>query len=221
VAEFVAVKAQNMNDLAFDEPGSYFVFNHTAGGHEVNEFQVKSNQSNIVIDFYGTFSYKHVSGTYVLTGGTIDSILVKVNGHDAYEFTDFKLPLMKFLNHSTPGQLSPTQFDLIMNFNSLTNPDINYIVSSRFNDVLLGGAPRNEYVFEKEPFGHDTIVYFNNHADLIAFEPTIFSNPWQILSHAHLNSHKDVVIKVDAADTITLDNVHHVHDLTIADFLII
>jgi hypothetical protein len=221
MAEFVAFKAQNMNDLAFDEPGSYFVFNHTSSDHEVGEFKVKSTESNLVIDFYGTFSFKHSSGTYVLTGGTIESILVKVNGHDDYGFTDFRVPLMKFLKHSTPGQLSPTQFGLIMNFNSLTSPDVNYIVSSRFNDVLLGGVPRNEYVFEKKPFGHDQIVNFNTHGDVIAFNSTIYSTPWKILSHAHLNSHNDVVIKVDAGDTITLDNVHHVHDLTIGDFLII
>jgi hypothetical protein len=221
MAEFVAFKAQNMNDLVFDESGSYFVFNHTAGGHEVNEFQVKSSQSNLVIDFYGIFTYKHTSGTYVLTGGTIDSFLVKTNGHNDYGFEYFKLPLMKFLKHSTPGHLSTSQFNMIMDQNITTYTYTNYIVGSRFNDVLLRGLPYNEFVFDQKPFGHDTIVYFNTSYDRIAFSHTIFHNPLQVLSHSHLNSHKDVVIKVDAGDTITLDNLHHVSNLHFADFLFI
>jgi hypothetical protein len=221
MAEFVAFKAQNMNDLTFDEPGSYFSFGHSSSDHEVNEFKVKSNDSNVVIVFKGIFAFQHVSGGYSLTGGTIEYFMVEVNGHNSYAFTDFEVPLMKFLKHSTPGQLSATQFGLIMNYNSQSYPDVNYIVSSSGNDVLRGGAPRNEYVFEKKPFGHDTIAYFNTHADIIAFDHTIYGNPFQIHSHIHLNSHNDVVIKVDAADTITLDNVHHISDLTIGDFLII
>jgi hypothetical protein len=91
-------------------------------------------------------------------------------------------------------------------------------VGSSHNDVLVGGVDYNTCVFKKH-FGHDAILNFAP-TDIIEISHKIFHSFAQVHKHLRL-VHGDVQIKIDAADTITLDTVHLVSDLSAGEFLFI
>jgi Ca2+-binding RTX toxin-like protein len=97
----------------------------------------------------------------------------------------------------------------------------NTIVGRAGNDVLTGIGTDDTFKFGAG-FGHDIITDFSAGAtnnDFIAISHTLLADFGAVISHAHLNAAGDVVIKVDANDSIRLEQVQHISDLTSNDFL--
>jgi hypothetical protein len=205
---FTASEAVNMNNL----PGLHSLLTkHLKFTHET-----KASATGHIGDFTYIFKSLHSDHfTYrhkQLTGGTIGSVTVESHGNVVYKFTGLIEPVLDFTHltgsHSSLAALTST---LLAGNDIITG-------SSQHNDVLAGGVDYNTYVFKKH-FGHDTIFNFVP-TDIIEISRKIFHNFTQLHKHLHL-VHGDVQIKVDAADTITLDTVHHVSDLVASEFLFI
>ena len=79
-----------------------------------------------------------------------------------------------------------------------------------------GGPGDDEFRF-KARFGHDVITDFTQGEDMIVISHKTFANLHAVKTHSHVvDGH--VVIEVNASETIALNTVHHVHDLTVDDF---
>lgn len=98
----------------------------------------------------------------------------------------------------------------------------NTVFSTAHNDYLTGADGPDTFVFSSSHFGRDTVTDFTttgkNH-DLLQFDHTVFVSAADVVNHT-TQVGKDVVITLDAADTITLLGVH-LNQLTSSDFHII
>ena len=85
----------------------------------------------------------------------------------------------------------------------------NTITSTAANEVISGNGGNDVFVFGPS-FGNDVITDFQasgvNH-DVLQFSQNTFSSFAAVLAHA-AQVGSDVVITADAADTVTLQNVH-------------
>ena len=92
------------------------------------------------------------------------------------------------------------------------------LIGGAGNDTLIGGPGADSFVFDAG-FGKDTVHDFAATGaghDTIDFSTAVFTDFAAVQSHM-VQSGADVVITVDASDTITLKNVT-VASLTAADF---
>jgi VCBS repeat-containing protein len=72
------------------------------------------------------------------------------------------------------------------------------------DDRMTGGLGDDRFVF-RAGFGHDTVTDFG-HGDLIQVDPSLFGSFDSVMTHAQQVG-QDVVITLDAADSITLQDV--------------
>jgi Ca2+-binding RTX toxin-like protein len=84
------------------------------------------------------------------------------------------------------------------------------------NDALWGGTGRDAFHFGPN-FGHDTVFDFVAGTDLIVIDDSIFANFAEVLDHAADDGQGNTIIAVDAANSITLNNVIKAN-LSVADF---
>jgi hypothetical protein len=146
-----------------------------------------------------------------LTGGTISSLQIDLNGSIVYKFTGLQL----LVHSGFAADIFAGHFHAALELLLAGNDTIR---GSPGNDILVGGPRHNTFVYTTKHFGQDTITDFSVN-DKIAISHTIFANLDAVQDSAHVDSHGHVVIVVDASDTITLDTVHHVKDLTSGEFL--
>ena len=95
-------------------------------------------------------------------------------------------------------------------------PGNNALVSGAGNDVMTGNQGADTFVFHGTHFGNDVITDF--HPQSVNHDTLVFDNFAILLAQAAQHG-PDVVITVDAKDTITLQNVQlsslHMNDVTI------
>ena len=184
---------------------------HLVIAHE-SKTDIKGAIGSFSYDFKNAPGHAFTFHHKTATDGIVGSFSVSVNGALAYKFTGLAMPVttLNGFIHSHKSIASLTGFLLSEN---------NVVTGSRGNDVLIGGPNDNTFVFTKRTFGHDTIMNFLT-GDVIELSHKIFHSLAQVEHHAHV-VHGHVQIRVDAADTITLNTVHHVSDLTPGDFLFV
>jgi hypothetical protein len=204
---FTALQPVNMKNL----PGLHSLLTkHFSISHE-SKSEIKGNIGSFSYDFKSLPGHAFTFHHKIATGGTVGSFSVSANGAVAYKFTGLAVPVTTldgFID-SHKSIASLTSFLLSEN---------NIVTGSRGNDVLIGGPNHNIFIFKK-PFGHDRIADFSAN-DVVEISHKIFHSFAQVEKHAHI-VHGDVQIKVDAANTITLDTVHHVTDLMPGEFLFV
>jgi hypothetical protein len=89
------------------------------------------------------------------------------------------------------------------------------ITGGKGDDLLTGGAGRDTFLYSGN-FGNDTIVNFNTHHDIMHFAANDFAS-YSALEPHMVQAGADVVITLDAADTIVLTN-QTLANLTSSDF---
>jgi len=92
------------------------------------------------------------------------------------------------------------------------------------NDTLTGGADQDAFIFQYSgngpvDIGHDVVTDFTDGQDQIQVDHTIFADFASVQSHMQQVGN-DVVITVDANNSITLSNVN-INSLSANDFLIV
>jgi Bacterial Ig domain len=95
------------------------------------------------------------------------------------------------------------------------------LMSTAGNDIMTGGSnsASDTFVFKGSSFGNDVITDFatqGGHHDVIQFSSSVFNSFASVLAHA-AQVGSDVVISVDANDSVTLSNVQ-LNKLASADF---
>ncbi|HTQ12374.1 MAG TPA: hypothetical protein VMH86_00760 [Rhizomicrobium sp.] len=89
------------------------------------------------------------------------------------------------------------------------------------NDTMTGGAGGDKFIFAAG-FGQDVVTDFTTGGgsghDLIDFKPGTFADFASVQAAMSIDGNGDVVITLDAADTITLTGVHNTGDLVAANF---
>jgi hypothetical protein len=81
------------------------------------------------------------------------------------------------------------------------------IVASAANATLTGQGANDNFVFNFAAVGNTTITNFDADSDLLQFKAGMFANAQAILAAAHDDGHGNIVIALDAHDTITLAGV--------------
>ena len=76
------------------------------------------------------------------------------------------------------------------------------IVGNGGADNFTAGAGNDTFVFNPH-FGRDTVSNFDLNHDVLNFDPTLFANVANVLSHTH-DVNGNAVITFDSADTVTL-----------------
>ena len=89
------------------------------------------------------------------------------------------------------------------------------ITGGKGDDLLTGGSGKDTFLYSGN-FGNDTIVNFNAHHDLIHFAANDFASYTALEPHM-VQAGADVVITLDAADTIVLTN-QTLANFTASDF---
>ena len=127
---------------------------------------------------------------------TISEVGVTINGTSGADIID--------ATHGING-VFPTNGDDTIN-GKIGNDTIDGLGG---NDVLTGGMGSDTFVFGSN-FGKDVITDFRAtgpNSDILQFSHDAFSDFAAVLAHA-AQVGSDVVITLDAADTVTLQNVH-------------
>jgi Ca2+-binding RTX toxin-like protein len=73
-------------------------------------------------------------------------------------------------------------------------------------DILTGGADADTFVFDLETFGKDVVTDFTAGTDKLQFATSVFADYDTVMANS-VQVGSDVVITLDAADTITLRNI--------------
>jgi VCBS repeat-containing protein len=92
------------------------------------------------------------------------------------------------------------------------------LIAGTGSDTMTGGNGPDLFVFN-QVVGHDVITDFSPHVDTVQFSHAIFSSYSQMMSHA-AQVGSDVVITIDAADTVTLQHLT-LSSLSSSDFLFV
>ena len=203
MAHFIAYQPVNMNKL----PGLSAPNTFSPSILLQTPQEVKIEYGNFIFDFKSLPSHRFTFDVHHhLTGGVVGSFEMDTTTSGSsplYRFTGLDIPVSELASHDAHILLAGNDT----------------ITGSHGNDVLIGGPDNNTFVFTK-PFGHDVIANFSVN-DKIRISHTIFANFEAVQDAAHVDAHHHVVITVDASDTITLNTVHHVSDLTASEFLFI
>jgi len=104
-----------------------------------------------------------------------------------------------------PGSAGPVVSGVIVH--DPATPASNTIVASAPNQTLSGLAASDTFVFNFAAIGHDTLANFHPATDTMQFSDTIFANALAALNATHDDGHGNMVIAIDAHDTITLAGV--------------
>jgi len=104
-----------------------------------------------------------------------------------------------------PGSAGPVVSGVIVH--DTATPASNTIVASAPNQTLSGLAASDTFVFNFAAIGHDTLANFHPATDTMQFSDTIFANALAALNATHDDGHGNMVIAIDAHDTITLAGV--------------
>jgi hypothetical protein len=218
MAHFIAYQAVNMNDLpglhGGEQTGNVLI----ATGAEIEEQFTDPATGDTVLGIAKSVPghpFKGegggAPGVVPVVGGLVSSFTVYVNGSLDYKITGLAVPMTALIDLQDDGNFTAAR-NLVLAGN-------NTIAGSHFNDVLVGGPGHNTFVFAK-PFGHDVITNFSTN-DKIEISHKVFANFEAVQDAAHVDAHHHVVITADASDTITLNTVHHVSDLTSSEFLFV
>jgi RTX calcium-binding nonapeptide repeat (4 copies) len=227
VTNFIAYKAADMSKLPeFAIESGFHTFPINTGA----EFKLEgiSSITHDVVDIVfksvagHPFTYsgqKPTSQMYKPTGGTLGSIEVDTDGSIAYKFTGFSIPVLAvnetFGHHSVAAVLNL----LLARNDKITGSPFNDVLTGADgNATMTGGGGNDKFVFAPG-FGKDVIADFAA-GDMIAISHKIFANFEAVQDSAHVDAHHHVVIMANANETITLDTVRHVSDLTASEFLI-
>ena len=220
MAHFIAYQAVNMTtlmpgwDFLYTEPVSFI---HTSG-----EVAVENADHSIVIVLKSVaghpFTYKMSGPYHLLAGGVIGSLEVDYNGSIAYKFTGLSAPVLG-VGASTHNIAAVLNLFLAGNDKITGSPFDDVLTGAHGNAIMTGGGGNDTFVFPKG-FGKDVITDFH-HGDTIAISHKIFPNFEAVQDAAHVDAHHHVVITVNAHESITLNTVHHVSDLTASEFLFV
>ena len=94
------------------------------------------------------------------------------------------------------------------------------VVASGPNQMLSGSAPADNFVFDFAGVGRSTIADFHPETDTLQFSSSIFANAQAALKAAHDDGHGNLVIAIDAHDSVTLTGVLKVQ-LHASDFHVV
>jgi beta-glucanase (GH16 family) len=166
------------------------------------------------------------------TGGGVGDIVIGSNGDQTYYLKD-PTDIVQVANGLTGiKSIINYQYDALpANVNNLTfygagnwgignnlnnlivmgGNDANFMDGGAGNDVLVGGFGQNNFGFEAPTGGNDVIYNFHVSQDTVRVSGSSFTTFAQIQS-AMTQVGADVVLKVDASDSITFRGVH------VADF---
>jgi hypothetical protein len=153
---------------------------------------------------------------YTVSGGTIGSIDVHVDGLDAYKFKGISADAVTVMNDATHFPYHPKEL-----LKDLLGTGKVTIIGSSSYDTLDGQHAHATFVYKTEPFGSDTVEF--RAGDKIEFAKSILDSLSDVKAHASIVG-GDVVIAPPSPyynDTITLATVHHISDLTVHDFLFV
>ncbi len=173
------------------------------------------------------FHYIHQGAFYVPTGGVITSIEFDLGGSPFFTITGISQPWNNFssfkANVEANLHIVGSPFDdylrALPGNESINGRDGNdTIVSGPGNDTFTGGSGNDQFRFRPH-FGNDIVTDFTVGDDEIRFAHTIFASLHAVKTHAHLVA-GHVVIEVSATQTVTLNTVHHLHELNSTDVLI-
>lgn len=202
---------------------------------------VQSSAFNVTVDTAAptdafTGDVKNSNGSFTLTGTALDNgasaagDVIKiydgttylgsttVGGNGQFNFTTAALSNTVHSFTSTPtdaaGNLGQGSVTAI--YGSTGN---NTLVSTAGNDIMTGSGGADTFVFNGSSFGGDVVTDFvaqGGHHDVMQFSANVFNNFAAVLAHA-AQVGSNVVISVDATDSVTLNNVQ-LTKLASADF---
>jgi hypothetical protein len=81
------------------------------------------------------------------------------------------------------------------------------IIASAPNQTLTGSGASDNFVFNFNGVGHDTVTNFHPETDTLQFSGTVFANAQAALNAIQDDGHGSTVVTLDAHDTITLSGV--------------
>jgi hypothetical protein len=204
--------------LWMDNLQAFTVFNDTSVTISHNSHEIRAiglvGGAHIIVDMKSEkghlFTFDKKGNP---TGGHIGSLEVTADGSPAYKITGMSAKITTVMDDIKDSPYQPTTVlkDL------LGTGKVN-IIGSDHNDILDGQKAQATFVYKSEPFGNDTVEFRSG--DKIEFAKTILNNFHDVMSHASVEF-GDVVITLDATNSITLGTVHHLSHLTAGDFLFV
>ena len=170
-----------------------------------------------------------LGGNDIINGGSGADMMMGGTGNDTYVVDNTGDKVIENSNEGTDTILSSVTYTLPANVENMTltgtaringtgngldnvisgNNGNNILTGLGGNDTITGKGGSDTFVFGSN-FGKDIITDFQatgSSHDVLQFSHNNFSNFAAVLAHA-AQVGSDVVITVDAADTVTLQNVH-------------
>jgi serralysin len=188
-----------------------------------------TNGNDTIYGAAGNDVLSGLGGDDTIDGGTGADKMMGGPGNDTYIVDNKNDQVIEYPNQGTDTVQSSVTYTLPANVENLTltghssingtgnaldnviigNSANNILTGLGGNDILTGGGGSDTFVFGPN-FGHDTITDFqatgSNHG-ILQFSHNTFNSFAAVLAHA-AQVGSNVVITVDAADSITLQNIH-------------
>jgi Ca2+-binding RTX toxin-like protein len=201
--------------------------------HTAAELEITNGPLELIL--HGT-GFTYFGGpTHGPTSGIISSLQLNLFT-PGYKFSHLSLPVVKLILDVNKGfhtgNFQPVLHDFLAGHDVINGsngndylPDLgghDRITGRAGDDVMTGGHGHDTFVF-RPGFANDVINKFiagsaANH-DVIEMDHLGFHSVGQVKAASHIDGSGDLVIQVDASDSITLTSVHSKSALTAADFI--
>ena len=212
---------------SYEHSRSVFVYldgSNPGGGDAAGD--TYNNIENVIGSSFGDFIVGDARDNVIEGGGGADS-MYGGGGIDTGSYAHAKAGVVANLadNSANTNEAQADFYNSVENLIGSSFGDTligdkgsNALDGGRGDDTLTGAAGNDTFVF-RSGFGHDIITDFTVGQDAIELHDGLFASSNAALAAA-TQSGSDVVVTIDAADSIVLHNVH-LADLRASDFHVV